>query len=198
MRQIEDKWDNLKRKQTGLKVELDTLQESADAYTAIATLEEELERETEMLKDSVKESSRLLGRCNLQDFVELTPTVEDGVNSIVAAVQEKLNKAQTQLDKATDAYKKQESLVAGQSGAIIAARQNLDSLEDQFRLLEGCVAKVRLIIAKMKEMPGDINGDKLDLDKATPDELRIYLDKMFEEWSSLASGIDETLLNLVL
>jgi DNA repair exonuclease SbcCD ATPase subunit len=185
IRQIEDKWETIKRKQTELKMELDSLQESADAHTAIATLEEELAREFEMLEELVKDCSSLLCRFNLQDYAKLPSLDKDGqavintVERLETEISGKLNETQAQLDAATGAYKKQESLVSERNWALRGGRQSLQSLRQQIDRFAGehcCLAVVQNVVNEIRKVDPSIT-----IDEKSPHDILKYLDGQIAE-----------------
>lgn len=199
LRQIEGKWDDLKRKQTECKEELDSLQESADAHTAIATLDEELTREYEALEESVKDCSSLLCRFNLQDLEKLPKlggdgqAVVDAVEHMGVAIRDKLHDAQDRLSAATNAHSKQENLYSEKSWLLRAGIQSLQSLHQQRKnLTEGAVATVRAIVQKMRELDPDMAADE-----KSPVELREYIDKKIERLNDELALADPTVIKAV-
>ncbi|GKY96139.1 hypothetical protein MPSEU_000573900 [Mayamaea pseudoterrestris] len=199
IRQIEDKWEELKRKQTDIKVELDALQESAEAHTAIATLDEELTREYETLEESVKDYSSLLCRFNLQDLEKLPKmsgdgqAVVDAVEQMGIEIRDKLNDAQDRLGMATSAYNKQESAFAEKSWALRTIRQNLQVLEQQKNVSEGAVVKVRAVVEKLREdNPGVL------LNENDPTALRKLIDEKIEDINDSLASTDPSVIKSVM
>lgn len=184
--------------QSQLKVELDALQESADAHTAIATLEEELTREYETIEESVKDCSSLLCRFNLQHLEKLPKLAGDGqalmdtVDAMSSDIREKLNDAQDRLNIATTTYNRHESTYSEKSWALRAGLQSLQSLQQQSKeLKEGPISTLRTTIEAIRDRYPDMTSDE-------PSVVRSYLDRRIEQLSEDIALADPKIVKIVM
>jgi DNA repair protein RAD50 len=187
IRDLEDAMEKLKRKIEDESTILASLKQTADSHSSLLALQEQCEKEIDVLDENVREEAYKL---NKFDVVAPTPFPRDGddegdqlmqiFNSMKDISRDKLRVAAGRLDEYNNDVHVTEKIIAeksailtGNQKALATLRTNLSSLTRSLRIVQKTVEELREHELRL--------GLSLSANEEAPRELIKYIDDRLDE-----------------
>jgi cell division septum initiation protein DivIVA len=187
IRQIEEKMDKLKRQIDDESIVLESLKHTADAHNSLLTLQEQCEKELDVLDDNIREDSYSLTKFDIvvpkhlpRDGDDDGDQLSKAIEALSEAAREKYDVAGARLDRAKDDTMNTQKIVSEKSALSAGSQKTLTSVKSKLLALAGSVADVQKVVEELRQHETR-RGATLTATEDTPRELLQYLDKRLEE-----------------
>lgn len=198
IRDAEDAMEKIRRKIEDESSILQSLRHTADAQNALSTLQEQCEKDIDVLDENIREESYSLNKFDIQIPNQL-PRADDGdgdqlskvVDSIMQSVREKYNAVSSRLDKSKDEIVNTQKAIAEKSALLLGNQKTLTSVKSRQGTLENSVAIVRRTIEDLKVHEAR-HGLRLTVSDDNPRDLIKHIDNRLDELEEEAPDINAT------
>ena len=187
IRDIEDAMEKMRRKIDDESSVLQSLRHTSDAQNALAALQEQCEKEIDVLDDSIREESYTLNKFEIVSPNQLPRNGDnDGdqllkiVESMMEKAREKYNTASSHAERSNAEIVDTQKVIAEKSAIISGNQKGLTSLKSRQATLSSSIAKVQKTIEELRRHEAT-RGHRLEINENNPRELVKYIDERLDE-----------------
>ena len=187
IRDIEDATEKMRRKIDDENAVLQSLKHTADAQNALVALQEQCDKDIDLLDDILREESYTLNKFEIVTPAQLPRDGDvDGdqllkvVESMMEAAREKYNAASSRLDRSNHEIVDTQKVIAEKSAIISGNQRALATLKSRQASLSSNIAKVQKTVEELRRQE-EQRGYSLEISGDNPRELIKYIDEQLEE-----------------
>jgi DNA repair protein RAD50 len=187
IRDIEDSMEKIRRKIDDESSVLQSLRHTADAQNALVALQEQCDKDIDLLDDNIREESYALNKFEIVTPTQLPRNDDvDGdkllkvVESMMETAREKYNIASGKLDRSNNDIVDTQKVIAEKSAIISGNQKALTLLKSRQATLTSSIAKVQRTVEELRRHE-EKRGYILEITEDNPRELLKYIDEQLEE-----------------
>lgn len=187
IRELEDSMEKLRRKIDDETTILESLKHTADAHNSLRTLQEQCEKEIDVLDENVREETYKLSKF---DVVAPTPLPRDGddegdqltkvFESMMLVSRDKHRSAVGRLDRFTEDVQNTQKVIAEKSAVLAGNQKTLTSLKTKLSTLTSSLQSVQKSVEALRVREARL-GFTVNPDEDSPRELLDYIDSRLDE-----------------
>lgn len=187
IRDIEDAMEKMRRKIDDESSVLQSLKHTADAQNALVALQEQCDKDIDVLDDNIREESYVLNKFDIVTPAQLPRNGDDDgdqllkvVDSMMEAAREKYNVANSGLDRSNNEIVETQKVIAEKSAIISGNQKALASLKSRQAILSSNIVKVQKTVEELRTHEAQL-GNTVEISKDNPRELVKYIDQRLDE-----------------
>ena len=196
IRDIEDAMEKMRRKIDDESSVLQSLKHTADAQNALVALQEQCDKDIDLLDDNIREESYTLNKFEIATPTQLPRNGDvDGdqllkvVESMMATAREKYNIVNGRFDQSNNEIVDTQKAIAEKTAIISGHQKALVSLKSRQATLSNSIAKVKKTVEELRRHE-EQRGCILDITEDNPRELIKYIDDQLEELEESAPELN--------
>lgn len=187
IRDIEDAMEKMRRKIDDETSVLQSLRHTADAQNALVALQEQCEKDIDLLDDNIREESYILNKFEVTAPNQLPRNGDDDgdqvlkiIESMMETGREKYNAATSRLDRSNTEIVDTQKAIAEKSAIITGNQKALASLKARQATLSSSIAKIQRTVEELRRHEEE-RGYSLEITEDNPRDLIKYIDEQLEE-----------------
>jgi chromosome segregation ATPase len=187
IRDIEDTMEKIRRRIDDESSVLQSLKNTADAQNALVALQEQCEKDIDLLDDNIREESYTLNKFEIVTPAQLPRNDDiDGdrllkvVESMMETARQKFDIASGHLEQSNSEIVDIQKVIAEKSAIISGHQKSLASLKSRQATLSGSIAKVQKTVEELRRHE-EKRGYSLEISDDNPRDLIKYIDAQLEE-----------------
>ena len=187
IRDIEDAMEKMRRKIDDETSVLQSLRHTADAQNALVALQEQCEKDIDLLDDNIREESYILNKFEVTAPNQLPRNGDDDgdqvlkiIESMMETGREKYNAATSRLDRSNTEIVDTQKAIAEKSAIITGNQKALASLKARQATLSSSIAKMQRTVEELRRHEEE-RGYSLEITEDNPRDLIKYIDEQLEE-----------------
>ena len=187
IRELEDSMEKLRRKIDDETTILESLKHTADAHNSLRTLQEQCEKEIDLLDENVREETYKLSKF---DVVAPTPLPRDGddegdqltkvFESMMLVSRDKHRSAVGRFDRFNEDVQNTQKVIAEKSAVLAGNQKTLTSLKTKLSTLTSSLQSVQKSVEALRVREARL-GFTVNPDEDSPRELINYIDSRLDE-----------------
>jgi chromosome segregation ATPase len=187
IRDIEDAMEKMRRRIDDESSVLQSLKHTADAQNALVALQEQCDKDIDLLDDNIREESYTLNKFEIATPTQL-PRNDDGdgdrllkvVESMMEKAREKYNIANGKLEQTNAEIVDTQKVIAEKAAIITGNQKTLASLKSRQAALVSSIANVKKTVEELRRHE-EKRGYSLEISEDNPRDLIKYIDVQLEE-----------------
>ena len=187
IRDIEDAMEKMRRKIDDETSVLQSLKHTADAQNTLVALEEQCDKDIDVLDDNIREESYSLNKFDIVTPAQLPRNGDDDgdqllkvVDSMMETAREKYNVANSQLERSNNEIVETQKVIAEKNAIISGNQKTLASLKSRQASLSSSIAKVQRTVEELRTHEVEL-GNSIEISEDNPRELVKYIDQRLDE-----------------
>jgi DNA repair exonuclease SbcCD ATPase subunit len=187
IRKIEEKIDGLKRKIEDENSLLNKLKANADAQNSLVTLQEQCQKELDVIDENIRDELYALNAANVAAPPVLPNEDDDDGEQLVKAIsamelqaRETYKAANTRLDGSKEEVVSFQKTVSEKSALLAGSQKSLTSVKAKLVTLASSVSDMQKTVQDLRQHEAE-RGATLRATEDTPRELLQYLDERLQE-----------------
>ena len=187
IRDIEDAMEKMRRKIDDETSVLQSLKHTADAQNTLVALEEQCDKDIDVLDDNIREESYSLNKFDIVTPAQLPRNGDDDgdqllkvVDSMMETAREKYNVANSQLERSNSEIVETQKVIAEKNAIISGNQKTLASLKSRQASLSSSIAKVQRTVEELRTHEVEL-GNSIEISEDNPRELVKYIDQRLDE-----------------
>ena len=187
IRDIEDAMEKMRRKIDDESSVLHSLKHTADAQNALVALQEQCDKDVDVLDDNIREESYSLNKFDIATPGQLPRNDDDDgdqllkvVDSMMETARKKYNAANSMLERSNNEIVESQKMIAEKAAIISGNQKTLATLKLQQATLSSSIVVVERAVEELRGHEAQLKNN-IQFSGDNPRELVKYIDQRLDE-----------------